>query len=552
MSINSEKCRTGAIQWFNDRSEEDVFYNVALGIVNMGKAADMRGQIPAMVAVNKKDDTCNFQLSLNSTIFQDFTEEESAGVVWHELNHIIHKHLAYHLGEDTMPNKKCRTIAEEIVCNDTVLLHDVVLPMMSPDSLEGIYYGEKWLGYNTQENSMSTQDVYDELMEKGKEVSESRNSQDNTDTSGRQSSEESSRDSNSDSNDQYDSADEKDNSKKDTGTSGNTDDNTSASKKDDAHKEDTDNQLEDDTTTDDTSTSDQGNNSLQEGIDNALADMYDEVDDNTDGCMDTIVIDPNVLPEELLDKLDEILEDVSLDNEDSAKKGHGIKVTINSGLPDVTNNTSEMLELSKLLMKINPMLADKMPGNIGLSMYRNDWSKTPRYSYSLPPADTPIIPLSVPDRNNTMGNDATTHVIFAVDCSGSIPPHVRDYARKLTMNIPRDVVDARIVYFADHTQEIDKETGEFIETNDNGGHGVGYGTDFTSIHRWATRNIEKDNYCIVVLTDGYSNFDSNYDIDPEKWLWIDVENNNFSDACDTMRDKYFTEDKVFNLEDLIS
>jgi len=160
----SEKFRIRAIQWVDKKSlDNSALDDVATGIVNMGKALDTR-QAPAMVAIVKDQDYSNFRLYLNSEDFSDFTPEQRAGVVWHELNHILNNHLQESKDHRDlgMDNSQLVTVAQEIICNDTVLFHGVDLPMMYPDEdNEGIFYGEKILGYNCF--GKTTKEVYDLL-----------------------------------------------------------------------------------------------------------------------------------------------------------------------------------------------------------------------------------------------------------------------------------------------------------------------------------------------------------------------------------------------------
>lgn len=162
----SENYRLKSIQWLDKKSlKNSSLDDVVTGIINMGKALDTR-HAPAMVAILKDQDVSQFRLYLNSEDFNDFSPEERAGVVWHELNHILNNHLVEgskhkELG---MENKQLLTIAQEIVCNDTVLYHGLKLPMMYPDDMsKGIFYGEKILGYNCF--GKTTKEVYDLLEE---------------------------------------------------------------------------------------------------------------------------------------------------------------------------------------------------------------------------------------------------------------------------------------------------------------------------------------------------------------------------------------------------
>ena len=155
---NAESYRLGAKNYY-DNASEDYAYDVSMGIVNLGVAHDCSDEI-AKVQINLGDDIRSFQLYINPDKFKNFDKEERAGVVWHELNHIIHKHLGMSVNDKSlkMDNQKLLTMAQEIVCNDTVLYHGVKLPCM-----DGIIYGDKYLNQNTYPHT--TKEVYDMLVD---------------------------------------------------------------------------------------------------------------------------------------------------------------------------------------------------------------------------------------------------------------------------------------------------------------------------------------------------------------------------------------------------
>lgn len=165
-----EAYRLEALKFFGNMAVTNLTrYNsfagaVATGIMNMGAALHTE-EAPAMVSLRRgESDISRYRLHIDPNAFSEFTVEQRAGVVWHELNHVIFCHLDNESAvKQGMDNAKMCTIAEEIVCNDAVLHHGVDLPHMSPDSPEGIYYGEKFLGFNTFPRS--TKEVYDLLDE---------------------------------------------------------------------------------------------------------------------------------------------------------------------------------------------------------------------------------------------------------------------------------------------------------------------------------------------------------------------------------------------------
>lgn len=150
--------RLEAIKWLSRMGGVNpTLDDVAVGIINMGKALDT-ATAPALVEIKREADISTFQLRLDVNHFDKFSSEHKAGVLFHELNHILFKHLAIQTSDD-MPDQQILTIAQEIQCNDTVLHHGVDLPYMNPDSQDGIFYGEKIVGQNCF--GMSIKEIYD-------------------------------------------------------------------------------------------------------------------------------------------------------------------------------------------------------------------------------------------------------------------------------------------------------------------------------------------------------------------------------------------------------
>lgn len=142
--------------------------DVAVGIMNMG-AALRTDSAPASVAINPGEDIAKYRLYINPEKMSKFTREQRAGVVWHELNHVLHKHLSSDMDSE-MPNERQRTMAEEIVCNDTPLHFGIDMPHNTPDSDKQIITGERFMGKNTY--PATTTMVYNMLqseMEQGNE-----------------------------------------------------------------------------------------------------------------------------------------------------------------------------------------------------------------------------------------------------------------------------------------------------------------------------------------------------------------------------------------------
>lgn len=165
--------RLDALAFFDELSATEQLYrafagDVALGIMNMG-AALHTDVAPAAVGVNRDEDISQYRLYVSPEKMAEFTREQRAGVIWHELNHVLHEHLDEGAQQD-MPNGKLREMAEEIVCNDTPLHFGIDLPHNDPDGETIIYTGERFLGHNTY--PATTQEVYHMLqlgLERGNE-----------------------------------------------------------------------------------------------------------------------------------------------------------------------------------------------------------------------------------------------------------------------------------------------------------------------------------------------------------------------------------------------
>lgn len=550
--LSPDAFRNKAIRFYDMRYvQKRIFRDVATGIVNMGKAHGTN-KATAMVAVPLTSDTAqDFTLYLNADELKDMTREQVAGVVWHELNHILLGHLHYRIGgSETMPNEKMRIIAEEICCNDTVLYHNVDLPYMYTDNMQGIYYGEKWLGYNTYERKMSTQEVYDALMAKAQEHMASKEdsagndeSMKNTTTSGG-SGGDSSQNANSSAGNTNSGASQQDET-------------TSGEKQGDSSQDGESSQS--DNTSEGGNPSDGGGNSsecsdLENSIRDELARIASGEDPETKGHMDVIYVEDGVTQ----DALDSIMADVSDGLSPKISGGNGVSASAqNQGntFMEMTGTPTQSIDFTSLMRKINPHAADAMSGSVGLMHMARQWSRKPRWSHGLSRDNTPILPRMVPSYDESNGSDASARIVFAVDVSGSIPEEIREKTRLIVSTIPKNMVDVKVVYFAKNAAEVDISSGEILNKEVQ----LGYGTEFSSIVEWMRENYTEDKTSVVVLTDGLSSFKmDSLPLYPDDWYWVGTAEENRSDfyntLCNSLGSSFYREvleENTFMLKDIL-
>lgn len=103
--------------------------------------------------VEKIEDANDYQLAINPDFFANHTEAECAGILTHELYHVIFNHLAEF---DKFENDQARTIAQECIVNDSVLQEGMELPDI------GLHFGMDWVKYDA--SFLPTKVVYDDLM----------------------------------------------------------------------------------------------------------------------------------------------------------------------------------------------------------------------------------------------------------------------------------------------------------------------------------------------------------------------------------------------------
>lgn len=487
----AEKYRVKAMQFFDNKYDpHGVFEDVATGIVNMGNATSTRHAI-AMVAIKKDADTATFKLYIDEEKFKDFTPEERAGVVWHELNHVLNEHLkeASEREKLGMPSMKILTMAQEIICNDTVLYHGVKLPLMNPDDKNvGIIYGEKFVGKNCF--GMTTKEVYDLLVEQG----EDENDQDDHNNQGASGQGEQGNQGQSGQGDQEQS---------DQGQSGQGDQGQS----------------------------DQGQSGQEEQEDQddgQGSSSHGHQGDEHGGC-GGIYIDEDVTIEDIQNIIQDIIDGMSDpnnitsgDSDLDAKANTGQGMSQGSIREQLIKEGDVKLKWFELLKKIDPRVYNAMGGVLGRVDTIADWRFKPRSLAAISRnPNSPILPKMIPDGESSYGNNSTPVIIFAIDQSGSIGHDEARKARELATTIPSNSADVHVLAFATHCCKMDKTTGEFE-------YDIGGGTDFSSIVRKIRnlKNIDPREASVIVLTDGESYFyGDDFPEHPAKWYWFNIDNN---------------------------
>ena len=472
----SENYRLQSIQWLDKKSLQlSVLDDVTTGIINMGKALDTR-HAPAMVAILKDQDSSQFRLYLNSQDFKDFSPEERAGVVWHELNHILNNHLVETSKREElgMSNKQLLTIAQEIICNDTVLYHGLKLPHMFPDDMsQGIFYGEKILGFNCF--GKTTKEVYDLLEESDYEPPQQSNN--NSNNSGGNNTEDS----------------------------------------------------------DDSNNGQQESNSSQDGSHNTNdnSDSPDGSQQGDDGnSCGGVYVDPDISDEELENIVDNLIKDiidgmidpidiVSDKNSDISSKTNSASMSPGSSTREELIKKGDVkLEYFKLLERIDPKIVQGMSGGLGHKKMREDWRFKPRSLMGLTNKQTPLLPKMVPYKDKSRGDDLPL-IVFAVDQSGSIGAEDARKTRELATTIPNNLADIHTVAFAEDCAEMSKN-GDILGN-------IGCGTNFSSVGDYVTKHMVNHNkkprdISIVMITDGYD-FGSQLSQYNFRWFWCDLNDN---------------------------
>lgn len=120
-------------------------------LINLGRPTFDVNIPTAQIEKTERGD--DFRLVINPDFFADHTEPECAGILTHELYHVIFNHLSEF---DKFENNQARIIAQECIVNDSVLEEGMQLPDI------GLHFGNDWVQYNT--SFLPTKVVYDDLM----------------------------------------------------------------------------------------------------------------------------------------------------------------------------------------------------------------------------------------------------------------------------------------------------------------------------------------------------------------------------------------------------
>lgn len=139
-----------AVEWLDD-------YNpfFVTPILNLGRPY-MGSHVTDTLAVTMVDN--DVQLHINPDFMEEHTPAECAGLLSHELYHVIMNHLAEF---EKFENEKARVIAQECIVNDSVLEEGMSLP-------DSAIHGMDWVNYNA--SFLPTKVVYDDLLDMVEDV----------------------------------------------------------------------------------------------------------------------------------------------------------------------------------------------------------------------------------------------------------------------------------------------------------------------------------------------------------------------------------------------
>lgn len=456
----AEGYRRSALRFFDFHASMDdqrVSDSVALGITNMGRATACSDEI-AKVQVSKGENAVMFRLFLNPARFSEFTAAQRAGVVWHELNHILHDHLSHFADNEGMDDRQRLTVAQEIVCNDTVLAHGNPLPLM-----DSILHGERILGYNTFPKN--TREVYDlldeEAMDKANQGGEDGEGGGSGGSGG--------------------------------GGGGDADcDECGGSGTDDNGDE------------------------CQECGGSGKAKGQSGGNSSGHGC-GGIEIDPDVTAEDLKDLAESIADGLSEEDMKAisdALGGSGAGHDIPGGNLSLSKKEDVSADWVALLRHIAPEIADEVGGGATMDRMVADWRSQPLFSYGV--AGAARLPVFTPEGNvNGIGDDVKPTIILAVDQSGSIPAEVARKARELATTIPAELADVRACVFGDTWAELDLDDGSVSRPH-------GFGTDFSAVANFVSEVGATERTSVLVFTDGCANFCMGIPHNVTDYWWLEV------------------------------
>lgn len=485
--------RLDALAFFDELSDDAKLRrlfarDVAIGIMNMGAALRTDGA-PASVAINSGEDATRYRLYINPEKMSKFTREQRAGVVWHELNHVLHKHLCPDASAK-MPNKRQRTMAEEIVCNDTPLHFGVDMPNNTPDDAEKIITGERFVGKNTY--PATTTEVYDMLqreMEQGNE----------------------------DVQDAVDGGDAED-SCPSHGDSGGSDDSGACG----ADNEDVQDAGSGGDSGDGTTDSEGNGDSVDGQTDDGLS--SEELKEALGRLMDGM--GEQSAPGSWLKSIREQDESGVLQPGSDADVSTGGR---NSAQVNVGYSDEDVVpdKWAEFLRKVNPRIDIRNTNDYGMYASRqvvSDWRRVPSYMHSFDISRFRLPALCPHSDFDDRGDKARPTVAVAIDQSGSIGSELARRVLSLAMAIPDDVADVILVVYAERAVSVDTKG----KTREDVVHrllaaNIGMGTDFNSIfHELKRRGVDMDSTTVINFTDGGSDFSPSLLRQVSGWAMVDV------------------------------
>lgn len=485
--------RLDALAFFDELSDDAKLRrlfarDVAIGIMNMGAALRTDGA-PASVAINSGEDATKYRLYINPEKMSKFTREQRAGVVWHELNHVLHKHLCPDAAAK-MPNKRQRTMAEEIVCNDTPLHFGVDMPNNTPDDAEKIITGERFVGKNTY--PATTTEVYDMLqreMEQGNE----------------------------DVQDAVDGRDAEDSCPSHGGAGGSDDSGAGGADNEDVQDAGSGGDLGDDTT------GSEGNGDSVDGqTDDGLS--SEELKEALGRLMDGM--GERGAPGSWIKSIREQDESGVLqpgsDADVSTGGRNGAQVNVGYSDEDIVPD-----KWAEFLRKVDPRIDIRNANDYGMYASRqvvSDWRRVPSYMHSFDMSRFRLPALRPHNDFDDRGDRARPTVAVAIDQSGSIGAELARRVLSLAMAIPDDVADVILVVYAERAVLVDTKGKTRDEvTHRLLGANIGMGTDFNSVfYELKRRGVDMGSTTVINFTDGESDFSPSLLRQVSDWAMVDV------------------------------
>lgn len=484
--------RLDALAFFDELSDDAKLRrlfarDVAIGIMNMGAALRTDGA-PASVAINSGEDATKYRLYINPEKMSKFTREQRAGVVWHELNHVLHKHLCPDASAK-MPNKRQRTMAEEIVCNDTPLHFGVDMPNNTPDDAEKIITGERFVGKNTY--PATTTEVYDMLqreMEQGNE----------------------------DVQDAVDGGDAED-SCPSHGDSGGSDDSGACSASNegvqDAGSGDSEGGITGSEGNGDSNGGQPEDELSSEELREALGRLVDGMGEQ--GA-------PGSWLKSIREQDESGVLQPGSDADVSTGGRNGAQANVGYSDEDVIPD-----KWAEFLRKVDPRIDIRNTNDYGMYASRqvvSDWRRVPSYMHSFDMSRFRLPALRPHNDFDDRGDRARPTVAVAIDQSGSIGSELARRVLSLAMAIPDDVADVILVVYAERAVSVDTKgkmredvVHRLLAAN------IGMGTDFNSIfHELKRRGVDMDSTTVINFTDGGSDFSPSLLRQVSGWAMVDV------------------------------